>query len=137
MSDLEQTPQTPSQFEMEDCDQTPASQELGNSMLTDEASVEGKVISLASKAAKDEALWDDYISSEDENYSPGKDEDEDDDEDDSDSEAAEDTSHHDACVAFCDELRAFLKEKGWKVQGSKKDARVALVGVLEDHFIQK
>jgi hypothetical protein len=139
MSELDTTPQSPLQFELENSSQqdTPLpSQELCTSLLTDEDSVEGKVISLASKAKKDAELtagWDDHSSDEDE-FDPEAEnkEPEEDEEEESDSEA--DTSFHGSCVCMSEEVFEYLHGKGWKAEGKKKEAKAALAGVLEDHF---
>jgi hypothetical protein len=148
MSDFDITPQSPLQFECEETpkQETPASQ-LCCSLLSpsqDDSIVlcvgddEDASVSLAATAKKDEALWDDYISSEDPDFDVDKENDEPESEgEDEDSDSEEDMQHHDACVALADEIRQVLKEKGWKASGSKKEARAALVGALEDHFIAK
>jgi hypothetical protein len=145
MSQLDITPQTPLQFEVEDASTqelseaspSQASPSQDSVCLCGENEVEGKSVSLAAKAKADEALWDDYISSEDPDFEQDKENEEPESDEEDENTDSEDMAHHDACVELADALRAVLKEKGWKAQGSKKEARAALVGVLEDHFISK
>jgi hypothetical protein len=139
MSQSEQTPTKELQFSFEESVTPLASQELTTSLLTDEESVEGKVISLAATAKKDAELtagWDEHTSDEEEfdpdaeNKSPEK---EDDEEDESDSEDAPDL-FHEKCVAKGRSLMDQLMLEGWKCSTKKKEASAALVGVLEDYF---
>lgn len=145
MSDLDCTPQTPLQFPLEDCEEqaTPQpsldSQEIQNdsSVFTDQESVEGKVISLAAKAKKDAKLtegWG-YHSSEDDDYSPNKENEEDKDSEES-SDDEEVDEFHEECVSAASALMDHLREKGWKAK-KKKEAQAALAGALEDFFKRK
>lgn len=101
----------------------------------------GEVVSLRAYARKDAELtagWDDHTSDEDE-YDPEaekKEPAEEDEEESDESEAELDTSFHGSCVAMSEEVYEFLREKGWKVEGGKKEAKAAIAGALEDHFIQ-
>lgn len=145
MSDLDITPQTPLQFDMEDSQATPlpASQEdcmeiqNDSAVFTDQESVEGKVISLAAKAKKDDKLtegWG-YHSSEDDDYSPNKENEEDKDSEES-SDDEEVDEFHEECVSAASALMDHLREKGWKAE-KKKEAQAALAGALEDFFKRK
>jgi len=145
MSDLDCTPETPLQFSLEECKEqatpeaSPESQEIQNdsSVFTDQESVEGKVISLAAKAKKDDKLtegWG-YHSSEDDDYSPNKEnEEEKDSEESSDDEEVDE--FHEECVAAAVRLMDDLRENGWKAE-KKKEAQAALAGALEDFFRRK
>ncbi len=136
MSQSEQTPIKELQFSFEESVTPLASQELTTSLLTDEESVEGKVISLAATAKKDAELtagWDEHTSDEDEfdpdaeNDSPEKDEEE------SESEEAPD-AFHEKCVEKGDLLLEQLMLEGWKCATKKMEAKAALAGVMEDYF---
>lgn len=136
MSQSEQTPIKELQFSFEESVTPLASQELTTSLLTDEESVEGKVISLAATAKKDAELtagWDEHTSDEDEfdpdaeNDSPEKDEEE------SESEDAPD-AFHEKCVEKGNLLLEQLMLEGWKCATKKREAKAALAGVMEDYF---
>lgn len=106
-----------------------------DSGLTDEDSVEGKVISLASKAAKDAKLtagWDSHTSDEEE-FIPDKDTDDTKD-DDEDSDAELQCVDHNRCIDKGHFLFDALAAQNVQHKGSKKEAKSALVGVICDHF---
>jgi hypothetical protein len=117
-------------------------------------------VDLDAKAEKDEALWPDEHSSDEESFDPEKPEDlqtenakvlaeddpslgedeersDDDDEDDScvvsDGNEDHECADHDKCVAFSQELDAFILKSRKAVSG-KRERRAALAEVICDHF---
>lgn len=147
MSASEQTPAKELQFSLEDenaSEATPSTQSMSSQeqsdsfVVADDAPVEyetskkeKKEIDLEACAAKDEALWPDEHTSDEEEYDANK-ENKDDSDDESDVEDACD--HHEKCVAAGNDLCDGLLLQGFKVEGSKREARAALAGVVCDHF---
>jgi len=126
-------PATPLQFSMEQSDSQPTPDECAEIVLTDEESVEGKVISLAAKAKKDAKLtagWSDHSSDEDEYENKENDEPDEEEEESSDSEAPD--AFHEQCVSKAAEMFDTLELQGWKAASKKREAKAALAGVLED-----
>lgn len=111
-------------------------------------------ISLDAKAAKDEALWNDEHTSDDEEFDPSKPEDvttatakaeaeddpssgrESDEEDDSivNDEVELACADHQACIDFAKELDAFILRSLPVPKSKDKERRAALVEVLCDHY---
>lgn len=144
MSASDETPCKTPQFSLEESSAfaTPATPDnsisnasLADGVETDEESVEGKVISLAAKAAKDDKLtagWDDHTSDEEE-YDPNKENDEEEDDDDE-SDVELECVDHKRCIEKGNAIFDMLTMQDMKHKGSKKEAKSALVGVICDHF---
>jgi len=145
---LEQTPSKEMQFVMEEDESSPqdtpstqpmSSQELCDSfVVADDASIEyekpkkeKKEIDLEACAAKDEALWPDEHTSDEEEYNDNKENKEESTEDESDDEPCD---HHDKCVAASHDLFDFLLQQGFVLDGKKREAKVALAEAVCDHF---
>lgn len=143
---FDQTPAKELQFSMEDgspaksdpSTQSMSSQEQCDSfVVADDASVEyeddkksKKEIDLSACAAKDEALWTDAHTSDEEEYDANK-ENEKGSDDESEVELACD--HHEKCVEVARNLWDSLLQE-FQVVGSKREAQAALVEVVCDHF---